>query len=79
LFIYTEEGADLRVHLDYVAEDYRDLKSARFLFNGARGGGAFAGFETFTAAAASEKHAAYLRKMGFEEEAGRRGFFRRKI
>ncbi|MDA8131360.1 MAG: hypothetical protein M0011_07645 [Elusimicrobia bacterium] len=79
LFVYTEEGTDVRVHLDYVSEDYRDLKSARFLFNSTRGGGAFVGFATFTAAAASEKHAAYLRKMGFEEEAGRSGFFRRKI
>ena len=33
LFIYTEERPDIRVHLDYVAEDYRDLKSARYLFN----------------------------------------------
>ena len=77
LFIYTEEGTDARVHLDYVSEDYRDLKSARFLFSGT-GRGAFAGFSSFTAAAASERHAAYLRKMGFTEEAGRKGFFRRK-
>ncbi len=77
LFVYTEEAPDIRVHLDYVAEDYRDLKSACFLFNGAQNAGAFAGFGSFTAASGTPRHAAYLRRVGFVEE--RAGFFRKKI
>ncbi len=77
LFVYTEEAPDIRVHLDYVAEDYRDLKSARFLFNRAQNAGAFAGFGSFTAASGTPRHAAYLRRVGFVEE--REGFFRKRI
>lgn len=79
LFVYTEERPEIRVHLDFVAEDYRDLKSARFLFNRSHSHEAFAGFTHFCAAAASEKHARYLRRMGFEESPDRPGSFRRKI
>ncbi|OGR77983.1 MAG: hypothetical protein A2X32_11765 [Elusimicrobia bacterium GWC2_64_44] len=79
LFVYTEEKPDIRVHLDYVAEDYRDLKSARFLFNRPQNPETFAGFTDFCASAASEKHAGYLRRLGFEELAGKPGTFRKKI
>ena len=79
LFVYTEERPEVRIHLDYVAEDYRDLKSARFLFNRTHAGGTFAGFTHFCAAAASEKHAAYLRRLGFAEAAGKPGLFRKEI
>ncbi|HCC47803.1 MAG TPA: hypothetical protein DEQ38_06760 [Elusimicrobia bacterium] len=78
LFIYTEEKPEIKIHLDFVAEDYRDLKSARFLFNGAHGAGAFEGFTHFAAASASPRHAGYLLRLGFEEDpAG--GQFRKKI
>jgi len=79
LFIYTEEGSELRVHLDYVAEDYRDLKSARFLFNRQRNPEIFSGFTHFTAASGSPKHAQYLLRMGFEEDGEKKGLFRKKI
>ena len=39
----------------------------------------FAGFTDFCASAASEKHAGYLRRLGFEELAGKPGTFRKKI
>jgi hypothetical protein len=79
LFVYTEEAPVLRVHLDYVAEDYRDLKSARFLFNRPQNPETFAGFTHFCASSASDKHAGYLRRLGFEEAADKAGFFRKKI
>lgn len=79
LFIYTEEGSELRVHLDYVAEDYRDLKSARFLFSSQRNPEIFAGFTHFTAASGSPKHAQYLLRMGFVEDGEKKGLFRKKI
>lgn len=79
LFIYTEESPDIKVHLDYVAEDYRDLKSARYLFNRPANPETFKGFSSFTAVSGSPKHAAYLKRVGFEEDAEKRGFFRKKI
>jgi hypothetical protein len=78
LFIYTEEKPEIKIHLDFVAEDYRDLKSARFLFSGAHGAGAFEGFTHFAAASASPRHTAYLLRLGFEEDSAR-GQFRKKI
>ena len=79
LFIYTEERPDIHVRLDYVAEDYRDLKSARYLFNRTLNAETFEGFTHFTAASGSPKHTEYLRRLGFEEDAERKGFFRKKI
>jgi hypothetical protein len=32
LFVYTEEGRSLRIHLDYVTPPFRDLKNARFAY-----------------------------------------------
>lgn len=79
LFVYTEERPDIAVHLDYVAEDYRDLKSARYLFNRPQNTETFKGFGRFTAVSGSAKHAGYLRRVGFTEDAERRGFFYKSI
>lgn len=79
LFVYTEEAPEIRVHLDFVAEDYRDLKSARFLFNRPQNAETFRGFTAFTAVSGSPKHADYLVRVGFEEDKKRKGFFRKKI
>ncbi len=79
LFIYTEERPDIRVHLDYVAEDYRDLKSARYLFNRPQNTETFDGFSHFTAISGSTKHTDYLRRVGFEEDGQKPGYFRKKI
>lgn len=79
LFIYTEESPALKVHLDYVAEDYRDLKSARYLFNRPANPETFNGFSFFIAVSGSPKHAAYLKRVGFEEDAENKGSFRKRI
>ncbi|MDD5209684.1 MAG: hypothetical protein PHV36_09870 [Elusimicrobiales bacterium] len=79
LFIYTEESPDIKVHLDYVAEDYRDLKSARYLFSRPQNPETFKGFSFFTATSGSPKHAAYLRRVGFEEDGEKKGSFKKKI
>ncbi len=79
LFIYTEERPEIRVRLDFVAEDYRDLKSARFLFNRPQNPETFSGFTRFTAAGDSPRHEEYLRKVGFVEDKDRKGLFSRKI
>lgn len=79
LFVYSEELPDIRVHLDYVAEDYRDLKSARYLFNRPQNAETFKGFSAFTALSGSPKHAEYLKRLGFEEERPGSGAFRKRI
>ncbi|MCX5784693.1 MAG: hypothetical protein NTX59_03295 [Elusimicrobia bacterium] len=79
LFIYTVETPDIRVHLDYVVEDYRDLKSARYLFNRPQNAETFRGYAAFTALSGSLKHSAYMRRVGFEEDPLKKGFFRKKI
>ena len=79
LFVYTEEKPEIRVHLDYVAEDYRDLKSARYLFNRPQNPETFPGFTHFAAVGGSQKHADYLRRVGFFEDPARKGLFRKVI
>lgn len=79
LFVYTEEAPEIRVHLDFVVEDYRDLKSARFLFNKGLHPETFGGFTCFRAAAGSELHAGYLRRMGFAEDPAGSGVFRKPV
>ncbi len=79
LFIYTENAPEIEVHLDYVAEDYRDLKSARYLFSRPQNPETFKGFSSFTAVGGSPKHAAYLRRVGFREDAQKKGVFRKTI
>ncbi|OIN99978.1 MAG: hypothetical protein COX65_01435 [Elusimicrobia bacterium CG_4_10_14_0_2_um_filter_56_8] len=79
LFIYTEESPDIAVHLDFVADDYRDLKSARYLFNRPKNQETFVGFTSFTAQSSSPKHTDYLRRLGFEEDGKKKGTFRKKI
>lgn len=68
LFVYTEEKPDIRIHLDFVAEDYRDLKNARYLFNRTAAAETFSGFTRLVARAESAKHAGYLRRVGFEPD-----------
>jgi hypothetical protein len=79
LFVYTEEAPEIRVHLDFVIEDYRDLKSARFLFNKGLHPDMFKGFSCLRAAAGSEQHAGYLRRLGFAEDPPGSGIFRRPV
>lgn len=79
LFIYTEEKPDIKIQLDFVAEDYRDLKSARYLFNRPQNTETFEGFTHFSAASGSAKHTEYLLRLGFNEDPARKGLFRKTI
>ncbi|MHB0995323.1 MAG: hypothetical protein ACYC2I_03025 [Elusimicrobiales bacterium] len=79
LFVYTEERPEIKVHLDYVAEDYRDLKSARYLFSRPQNPETYAGFTHFSAVSGSGKHADYLRRVGFSEDPEKKGHFRKAI
>ena len=79
LFVYTEEKPDIRIHLDFVAEDYRDLKNARYLFNRTAGAETFAGFGRLVARSETPKHADYLRRVGFAEDPANRTLFTRPV
>ena len=79
LFIYTEESGRALIHLDYVIEDYRDLKNARYLYNRPQNRADFKDLEYFTALSASPAHTAYLRKIGFSEDPKEAGRLIKKI
>jgi hypothetical protein len=73
-------NGEIAMLLDYAIPAYRDLKNARFFFEKAARKIA-ADSAVFTAAAEERIHAAYLRKMGFQE-IGRSGsavHFRKKV
>jgi len=70
LFIYEDEGhGTARIHVDYVTPLYRDLTSARFLFNNGHQAFIQAGFREFVVRNPSLAHARYCRRMGFSPSA----------
>ena len=60
-----QEDKTLYVVVDYVTPDFRDMKSAHYIFN--RAGKIFGnkGYWKFVTRAYVKKHARYLKKMGF--------------
>ena len=65
LFVYEVHGDTLRVHLDYVIPDYRDLRNAHFAYDDQREGFRAAGYSQYRATAKTTAHSKYLRKVGF--------------
>jgi len=66
-------AATLRIQLDYVVPEYRDLRNARYLYSTQAGLFKEQGFREFRVRPASPKFEAYVRKLGFTavpEEAG---------
>lgn len=72
LFVYSTEGAGaVDIHLDYVVPEYRDFKSARYLYGQRAGHFQERGLKFFRMRTASKAHSRYLKKVGFspsEEE-----------
>jgi hypothetical protein len=60
-----QRNGDLRVKLDYVTPDYRDLKVGDFLLNEQLGFFRDRGVKRIVSAAGSSRHAKYLKEMGF--------------
>ncbi|MDX1689695.1 MAG: hypothetical protein R3290_01605 [Acidimicrobiia bacterium] len=72
------EPGTLRVDLDFAIPQYRDLRLGRFAFSAAAGlAGERAGSITVRAEAGTDRHAAYLRAIGFE--ALGEGAFRKRL
>jgi GNAT superfamily N-acetyltransferase len=65
----TEDGT-LEVKVDYVIPGYRDLKVGEFLFDRRADYFRGRGISRVVATAATDDHAAYLRKMGFRSVEG---------
>ncbi len=67
LFIAEPVGEKtLNVVVDFVTPDFRDLKSARYIFTRAKKIFGNKGYEKFVTRAYVRKHEKYLRKMGFK-------------
>jgi len=69
LFIYETvrpEGR-VRIYLDYVIPEYRDLKNAEFLYESQTEHFRQRGFQTFEVQAESPVFESYLKKMGFKK------------
>jgi hypothetical protein len=79
LFIYTGEADRAVIRLDYVIEDYRDLKNARYLYTRPQNRADFGELKYFTALGASPAHRAYLRRIGFSEDPDNTGRFTKQI
>jgi GNAT superfamily N-acetyltransferase len=60
-----QRNGDLRVQLDYVTPDYRDLKVGDFLLNEQIGFFRGHGVKRIVSFAGSARHAKYLKQMGF--------------
>lgn len=66
LFIFRRESGGLvRIQLDYVIPDYRDLKNARFLYDSQQEFFRGQGFHSFMAVSRVKSHQTYLEKIGF--------------
>ena len=72
LIIYTEEPQGVvRIHLDYVTPDYRDMKSAAFLYKSVlKDRLADRGFTTVEAAPYNDNFELYLQKVGYVQVKG---------
>ncbi|MBI5243621.1 MAG: hypothetical protein HY922_08045 [Elusimicrobia bacterium] len=74
-----QDGGILRIHLDYVIPEYRDLRNARYLYSAQAGLFKEEGFREFRVRPGSPAFEAYLKKLGFGPAAGETGAYSRRI
>jgi hypothetical protein len=79
LFVYEEQTPAVRIHLDYVTPEYRDLKNARYLYSSQAGRLRQEGFSEFLVKAESEAFEGYVRQLGFAPKPGEPGAYSRAI
>lgn len=78
-FIFRKEGKEIKVIVDYVIADYRDLKNAICFYNSAQVNAEFAGFEKIVAETDNKHHIKYLKLIGFEQSKLNPMIFEKKI
>ena len=69
----------LRIHLDYVIPEYRDLRNARYLYSTQAGLFKEQGFEEFRVKPGSPKFEAYVQQLGFAPVAGESGLYAKRL
>ena len=80
LFICAEQDAEtLRIHLDYVIPEYRDLRNARYLYSAQAGLFKEQGFKEFRVKPGSQKFEAYAKQLGFAPAAGEAGLYAKRF
>lgn len=66
---HRDEIGVLRVGLDYVIPEYRDYKNGKFVYQSLKDNFKSSGFKRIIAEGGTKKHIAYLKKLGFKENA----------
>ena len=80
LFICEKQDAEvLRIHLDYVIPEYRDLRNARYLYSAQAGLFKEQGFKEFQVSAGSPEFESYVKKLGFAPVAGKAGLYAKRF
>ncbi len=65
---HREDGTTLKVGLDYSIPEYRDYKNGKYIYNSLKEAFQKEGFTRIVAEAASDKHAKYLKRLGFKRD-----------
>ena len=65
------EGDAMIIEIDYVVPRYRDFRCARFYFNEHGARYAQQDYHSFVTRAGSDRHEAYLRRLGFKNDGDR--------
>lgn len=79
IFAFKREENKIKIILDYVIKDYRDLKNAKSFFNSSQIREKFHdAIEIYTITDNSE-HIKYLKQLGFEKKADEDFYYYKKI
>ncbi|HBL16116.1 MAG: hypothetical protein A2X36_16930 [Elusimicrobia bacterium GWA2_69_24] len=80
LFVCEKQGPQtLRILLDYVIPDYRDLRNARYLYSTQAGLFKEQGFREFRVQPRAPEFEAYVRKLGFAPVPGEPGSYAKPV
>lgn len=71
IFLGDQQGEEVKVYLDFVIPEYRDMKPGHFLFNKNISFFRNKGVKRIVSPAKNEKHLNYLKHMGFIEQKGK--------
>ena len=80
LFVCARQSAEtMRILLDYVIPDYRDLRNARYLYSTQVGLFKEQGFQEFRVQPGSPAFESYVKKLGFAPVAGEAGIYAKRF
>lgn len=79
VFVFLRENKTIKVILDYIIADYRDLKTARCFYNSSQAAEEFYGFDKIAAETDNAEHIKYLKLLGFSQSPLNQMIFEKKI